>query len=102
MSKKCGISKNKSGLVGNKVSHSNRKTKRKFHANIQKYSLKSDVLGCFIRLRAAPSSIRTVDSKFGLDNYLLNTKNSKLASPALKVKKRLLASMKKKEAATAA
>lgn len=101
MSRKCELNKCKTALTGNNVSHSNRKTKRKFAINLQNYSLMSEALGCFVKFRATPSSIRTVEYKNGLDNYLLNTKNNKLATRALNVKKRVLVALKKKDTAKA-
>ena len=97
MTRKCQIDVNKSVSVGNNVSHSNRKTKRKFMPNMQNYSLMSEILGCFVKFRATPSSIRTIEHNHGLDNFLLKTPNSKLASEAIKVKRRIKKVLVKKE-----
>ena len=43
-----------------------------------------------IQLKVATSTIRTVEKKGGLDEYLINTSNSKLASAGLKLKKLIL------------
>lgn len=96
MTKKCQIDISKSVSVGNNVSHSNRKTKRKFLPNMQNYSLMSEILGCFVKIRATPSSIRTIEHNHGLDDFLLNTSNSKLASEAIKIKKRIKRTLVKK------
>ena len=97
MTRKCQIDVNKSVSVGNNVSHSNRKTKRKFMPNIQNYSLMSEILNCFVKFRATPSSIRTIEHNHGLDNFLLKTPNYKLASEAIKVKRRIKKVLDKKE-----
>ena len=50
----------------------------------------SDKLGKKIQLKVAASTIRTVEKKGGLDEYLINTSNTKLASTGLKLKKLIL------------
>ena len=97
MTRKCQIDVNKCVAVGNNVSHSNRKTRRKFFPNMQNYSLISEILGCFVKFRATPSSIRTIEHNHGLDKFLLKTPNSKLASEAIKIKNRLRKALIKKE-----
>ena len=97
MTRKCQINANKLVSVGNRVSHSNRKTKRRFLPNIQHYSLMSDILGCFIKFRATPNSVRTIEHNRGLDRFLLTTSNSMLAYKAIKVKKRIKKVLEKKE-----
>ena len=89
MTKKCQIDANKSVLVGNNVSHSNRKTKRRFLPNMQNYSLMSEILGTFVKFKATPRSVRTIEHNNGLDNFLLSTPNSKLADEAIKIKRRI-------------
>ena len=51
----------------------------------------SDKLKGKIKLRVAVSTIRTVEKKGGLDQFLLKTSNSKLHTHAIKLKKRILA-----------
>ena len=97
MTKKCQIDTKKSILSGNNVSHSNRKTKRRFEINIQNYSLMSKILGHFIKFRATASSIRSIDYHHGLDNFLLQTSDKQLSSKAIKVKKRIKKALKKKQ-----
>ncbi|MBF0371136.1 MAG: 50S ribosomal protein L28 [Magnetococcales bacterium] len=58
---------------GNKVSHSHRKTKRKWESNIQKKSLYSMALARSIRLTIPTCIMRSVDKAGGLDSYLLQT-----------------------------
>lgn len=67
MSRKCTLS-GKGVQVGNRVSHSNIKSKHRFLPNLQKKRLWSDNLGKFVTLRVATSTLRTID-KIGLDAY---------------------------------
>ena len=89
MSMKCQLT-GKAYLSGNNVSHAKNRTKRRFLPNLQKISFISDKLGKSIQLKVAASSIRTVEKKGGLDEYLLKTPNTKLPTEALKLKKQIL------------
>ena len=89
MSSKCELT-GKKYLSGNNVSHAKNRTKRRFLPNLQNISFLSDKLGKKIQLKVAASTIRTVEKKGGLDEYLINTSNTKLASVGLKLKKLIL------------
>ena len=89
MSKKCDIC-DKGPMFGNNVSHAKNRTKRRFLPNLQKISFSSEKLGKSIQLKVAASTIRTVEKKGGLDEYLLKTSNIKLSSEARKIKKQIL------------
>ena len=89
MSSKCELT-GKKYLSGNNVSHAKNRTKRRFLPNLQNISFLSDKLGKKIQLKVATSTIRTVEKKGGLDEYLINTSNTKLASAGLKLKKLIL------------
>ena len=93
MSNRCQLS-GKSYLSGNNVSHAKNRTKRKFLPNIQKVSFISEKLRRSIQLKVAASTIRTVEKKGGLDEFLLNTPNSKLPLEAKKLKKQILSTLK--------
>lgn len=95
MARRCEIT-GKGVMTGNNVSHSKRKTRRRFVPNIQSVSLLSETLGQFFPFRVAASTLRSVDHNGGLDNYLINTSNLKLDDKAVSVKKKVL---KAKEAA---
>lgn len=86
MTRLCEIS-GKSVRSGNRISHSNRKTRRRFLPNLHVFSLRSDILGCIVRLRLSSHGIRTIEHNLGLDNYLLTTSPSKLSPEALRLKK---------------
>ncbi len=68
MSKICQIT-GKRAMVGNNVSHSNRKTKRKFNVNLFRkkfYWVEED---CWISLNISAAGLRTIN-KIGLDAAL--------------------------------
>ena len=77
-------------LSGNNVSHAKNRTKRRFFPNLQRVSFISEILGRTIQLKVASSTIRTVEKKGGLDEFLINTSNTKLPSRAKKLKKQIL------------
>ena len=89
MSNRCQLT-GKTYLNGNNVSHAKNRTKRRFLPNLQKISFTSEKLGKSIQLKVAASTIRTVEKKGGLDEFLLNTSNTKLTSEAKKIKKQIL------------
>ncbi len=62
MSRVCQIT-GKSVMVGNNVSHSNRKTKRKFYPNLisKKFYLPEE--DAFITLKISTSALRTINKK---------------------------------------
>ena len=67
MSRRCDLT-GKGVLVGNRVSHSNMKTKHRFLPNLQKKKFWSQNLNRFVTLKVSVSSIRTVD-KMGIDVF---------------------------------
>ena len=89
MSKKCNIT-NVKPMTGNNVSHAVNKTKRRFLPNLQTSSFFSEIPGKNIRLKVTSKGIKTVEKNGGIDNYLLNLKNSKLTENSKKLKKILL------------
>ena len=86
MSRKCELT-GKMALTGNKVSHANNKTKRRFLPNLNMVSLASEKLEKSFKLKVSASALRTVDKKGGLDLYLLSADESLLSRNALKIKK---------------
>ena len=85
MSMKCQLT-GKTFQRGNNVSHAKNRTRRRFLPNLQNITFISEKLGRSIQLRVAASAIRTVEKRGGLDEYLLNTSNTKLPPEALKIK----------------
>lgn len=89
MAMKCELT-GKMHQSGNNVSHAKNRTKRRFLPNLQNISFLSEKLGRKIQLKVATSTIRTVEKKGGLDEFLLNTSNTKLPPLALKLKKLII------------
>ena len=89
MSMKCELT-GKKHQTGNNVSHARNRTKRRFLPNLQNISFLSEKLGKKIQLRVATSTIRTVEKKGGIDEFLINTSNTKLPSEAIKIKKLII------------
>ena len=84
MSMRCELT-GKSFQTGNNVSHAKNRTKRRFKPNLQNITFVSEVLGQKFQLKVAVSTIRTVEKKGGLDEFLMNTPNSKLPLKAKKI-----------------
>ena len=68
MSKICDLT-GKHVVVGNRVSHSNRKTKRVFEPNLQTKKFFVPELGDWITLKVSTSAIRTIN-KLGISAVL--------------------------------
>lgn len=68
MSKICQLT-GKRPVTGNHVSHSNRKTKRRFVPNIQKKRVFVPELGDFITLKVCAKALRTIN-KLGAYSYI--------------------------------
>lgn len=88
-------------MSGNKVSHSNRKTRRRFLPNLKTVSLHSDVLGVDLTLKLATSTLRTVNKYGNIDGFLVNYGFAKLTvlgrSLRNKVKRKLIKTGKLEE-----
>jgi large subunit ribosomal protein L28 len=100
MSRRCDLNNKKGVMSGNNVSHSNRKTRRRFLPNMQRFSLLSDILKKFITLRLTPSSVRSVEHNDGLDGYLLTTSNSTLSVEAVAIKNKISKALAKTSVAS--
>ncbi len=68
MSKICQLT-GKRPIVGNNVSHSNRKTRRRFLPNIQKKRFYIPETDQWVTLKLSTKAIRTIN-KYGIYNYL--------------------------------
>lgn len=88
---------------GRQISHSNRKSQKRFLPNIQSVSLQSEALGKVVRLNIATNTLRSIDHNGGLDNYLLTTSNIKLSAEAIRLKRQIRKAVESKtlEKATA-
>jgi large subunit ribosomal protein L28 len=90
MSRRCELT-GKGVMSGNRVSHSNIKSRRRFLPNLNTVTLQSDALGRSFRFRIASSALRTVDHRGGLDAFLAKAKDDELSPKALQVKKDVMA-----------
>jgi large subunit ribosomal protein L28 len=68
MSKVCELT-GKRPITGNSVSHSNRKTKRRFIPNIQRKKFFVPEINDFVEVKVCASAIRTIN-KMGLYAYV--------------------------------
>jgi large subunit ribosomal protein L28 len=89
MSRRCELT-GKAAQTGHKVSHSNRKTKRRFLPNLCNVTMASDTLGQSVRLRISANAIKTVDHRGGLDAFLLKSKDEELSPRALDLKRQIV------------
>ena len=97
MSRRCELT----GIAvqsGNKVSHSNRKTRTRFLPNLCSVTLISDSLGRSVRLRIAAAALRSVEHRGGLDAFLVKAHDDDLSQGAVVLKREI----KKKMAEAAA
>jgi large subunit ribosomal protein L28 len=88
MPRRCELTGSKVA-TGNKVSHSNRRTRRTFAPNLQNVTLLSNALGHTVRMRVTTRALRTVQKVGGLDAYLLGTADVKLPPEGLALKRRV-------------
>jgi large subunit ribosomal protein L28 len=92
MSRRCELT-GTGPIVGNIVSHSNVKTKRRYLPNLQDVTLASEVLGRGFRLRITMATLRSVDHNGGLDGYIVKIDESKMSDRARKIRKEVKAKL---------
>ncbi len=85
MSRKCDLT-GVGVMTGNNVSHSKRRTRRRFLPNLQQVHLLSDALKRKVSLRITAATLRSVDHNGGLDNFLMTAKAHKLTPTARKLR----------------
>jgi large subunit ribosomal protein L28 len=88
MSRRCDLT-GKGAQTGHKVSHSNRKTKRRFLPNLCSVTLMSDALNRSVRLRISANALKSVDHRGGLDAFLLKAKDDELSRQARELKREI-------------
>ena len=88
MSRVCELT-GKGPMSGNKISHANNKTRRRFLPNLNQITLISDVLGRSFQLRISAAAIRSVDHRGGLDAFLAKAKDDELSPDARAIKKEI-------------
>jgi large subunit ribosomal protein L28 len=88
MSRRCELT-GKAAQVGHKVSHSNRKTKRRFLPNLLNVTVMSDALGRSVKLRVSANALKTIDHRGGLDGFLMKAKDAELSPRVLELKREI-------------
>ena len=96
MSRSCDLTSVKVAS-GNKVSHSNIKTKRRFLPNLKNVSLKSEALGINLNLRLATRTLRTINKYGSLDSFLVNYGYNKLSQKGRVLRKRVIRKLEDKK-----
>jgi large subunit ribosomal protein L28 len=86
-------------LSGQRRSHAENSSKRKFRPNLCEVTLMSDALGRKVRLRITARALKSVEHRGGLDAFLLKASDEDLSERCLKLKREL---RKAKAAAPAA
>ncbi|WP_127088464.1 50S ribosomal protein L28 [Aquabacter cavernae] len=99
MSRRCDLT-GKAVLSGNLVSHSNRKTKRRFLPNLCNVTLQSETLNRSVKLRISANALKSVDHRGGLDAFLKKAREEELSQVARELKRQIAKA--NAEAATAA
>ena len=89
MSRRCELT-GKGVLSGHTVSHSNRKTKRRFLPNLCSVTLQSDALKRTVRLKVSANALKSVDHRGGLDAFLLKAADGDLSKKALLLKRAIV------------
>jgi large subunit ribosomal protein L28 len=87
MSRKCELT-GKAVLTGNNVSHSNRKTRRRYLPNLHRVTLLSEALGP-IKMRISANALRSVDMHGGIDSFLVSQSDETLSLKASQIKKKI-------------
>jgi len=88
MARRCDLT-GKESQFGHNVSHSNRKTNRRFEPNLQKVTLHSEALSRGVPLRVSTRALRSVQHNGGIDRYLLKRDDAKLPEAALRLKRKI-------------
>ncbi|MFL4978089.1 MAG: 50S ribosomal protein L28 [Xanthobacteraceae bacterium] len=88
MSRRCELT-GKGPQTGHKVSHSNRKTKRRFLPNLCNVTFISDALERSVKLRVSANALKSVDHRGGLDAFLMKAKDEELSAEARNLKREI-------------
>ncbi len=88
MSRRCELT-GKAVQSGNKVSHSNRKTRTRFLPNLVQVTLISDALERSVRLRVSAAALRSLEHRGGLDNFLAKAREAQLSDGAAALKREI-------------
>jgi large subunit ribosomal protein L28 len=72
---------------GNKVSHSQRKTRRRFEPNLRNVVYFSEITGQNYSLRVLARMMRTIDKNGGFDAFMLKAKDEGMSLKAKRIKR---------------
>lgn len=97
MSRRCELS-GVGPFSGNKVSHSNIKTRTRWLPNVKNKKYIVSELGQTITVKLSAASIKTIDKQGGIVNAVLKGKEDKMSERLLKLKRQI----EKKRAAPSA
>jgi large subunit ribosomal protein L28 len=100
MSRRCELT-GKAVQSGNKVSHSNRKTRTRFLPNLVRVTLISDTLDRAVRLRISAAALRSVEHRGGLDEFLAKASEADLSEDAVTLKREIAKKLAETEAKAA-
>ncbi|TCT05236.1 50S ribosomal protein L28 [Aquabacter spiritensis] len=88
MSRRCDLT-GKAVMSGHLVSHSNRKTKRRFLPNLCNVTLQSEMLNKSVKLRISANALKSVDHRGGLDAFLKKAREEELSPVARDLKRQI-------------
>ncbi|MDN3030758.1 MULTISPECIES: 50S ribosomal protein L28 [Rickettsieae] len=88
MSRRCELS-GVGVLHGNKVSHSQRKTRRRFEPNLRVVRFASELTGQEYKLSVNAKCLRSVEKVGGFDEYMLKISSDILSDKAQVIKKKI-------------
>ncbi len=86
MTRQCELT-GKLPLSGQKRSHAENKSKRKFRPNLCNVTLISDTLDRSFKLRISAHALKSVEHRGGLDAYLLKAGDEELSDRCKKLKR---------------
>ncbi len=89
MSRRCELS-GVGVLYGNKVSHSQRKSRRRFEPNLRVVRFTSDLVGQEYKLVVNARCMRSVEKIGGFDAYMLKVSDDLLSDKARQIKSRIV------------
>jgi large subunit ribosomal protein L28 len=88
MARRCDLT-GKETIFGHNVSKARNRTNRRFIPNLQKVTLHSDAMRCEVKLRICTRALRSVQTRGGLDAYLLSRLDDQLPVTALRLKRKI-------------
>lgn len=89
MSKKCELT-GVGVMYGNNVSHSQRKTRRRFEPNLRSVKFLSSITSQEYRLSVSAKCIRSVEKMGGFDEYMQKVRSDLLSLRAKNIRKQIV------------